>query len=318
MTPPPPLADTHCISCRAWFDDSKELNKHVEETGHSKRCGQCDESFKNNLELHTHVRLHHPPPFSCPDSSTDFAEWGFYELHASEDHAEDTGIFFMCRSCPDEYIGSMCALQAHVRWCQAPTSQCASCPEYFWCENDLEAHVRMHHYLRRCNQCPRVFSNSKSYQDHEKTHPALFICITCNKEFWDGNIFRRHLESLNHVHQCEKCTTKIGSQKALKTHNAKCHSARFECVSCNDTFSKAEALAQHSKETQHWRGCQNCDEKFADQALYDKHRATPHDPNFVCNSCDRNSTVLRLASSTRMLRGTRGCTVTIVADTLPI
>ena len=144
---------------------------------------------------------------------------------------------------------------------------CDQCEKSFTSENALKYHVDKHMKLKIvCDLCGFQSSSKGNLAMHKKIHIAetKHECDSCDKKFSNKQNLMRHekevhyarnvnvnyvedLDDAKYIIKCEHCELKCKRYSDLKRHVASIHSSSksFQCLSCEKSFSRKDALARH-------------------------------------------------------------------------
>ncbi|KAI5846688.1 hypothetical protein BZA05DRAFT_133787 [Tricharina praecox] len=218
-------AHPSCEPCSRAFVDHETLQRHLDSSCHTERCGICDESFTIGTKgLKRHMRVAHPS----------------------------------CKPCNRTFV-SPASLQIHLNSARH-TEKCHLCDELFRSDTDgLERHLRSEH--PSCEPCSCTFVSKEALLRHLATsalHAHEFRCTICDAEFATGRALREHTcvdpEEIDAPaavvvrNFCDECEGQFRTKDAYEQHMAVVHKIVrdvFQCPSCQKTFPTLSAWAQH-------------------------------------------------------------------------
>ncbi len=141
--------------------------------------------------------------------------------------------------------------------CSPVLLPCATCPQKFSSEIDLENHIRIAHGncdLFRCAKCERSFYTQEHLDRHLTQHTRVkpFICSTCQKSFFQKHHLEAHVNSVHKKlkpYSCPICNQCFAAKQKIGPHIDAVHKKLklFSCELCMKSFAYSSTLRSHLK-----------------------------------------------------------------------
>ncbi|KAJ8716793.1 hypothetical protein PYW07_003420 [Mythimna separata] len=198
-----------CVDCGAHFTSELAWKRHlVLSTKHkvSNGCKFCGETFMNEDDLKTHLRVHSRKPINrcnnikLPAACAICDKWlqnrSEYKTHVTLEHplsdeanklSADEHTPFVCEVC-GQMFKQQCFLTYHQRKHTGERPyKCGECDKTFQLAGALSIHRSVHSRKRphKCQMCARVFTFKSALNKHMKVHLGIrpHKCAICDKGF---------------------------------------------------------------------------------------------------------------------------------------
>uniref|UniRef100_A0A1I8MIN7 C2H2-type domain-containing protein n=1 Tax=Musca domestica TaxID=7370 RepID=A0A1I8MIN7_MUSDO len=203
-------------------EDVKPIINHLGERRYA--CDQCPRTFKKNVRLVEHKRLHDGvKPFACDECGKTFRIRMQLNTHKLRHSKEKR---FICEICQ---LG------------------CTT-------KQDLNLHMRHHTNDRRfhCTMCPKAFVRNSDLKIHIRVHTGEkpYVCEICHKCFRaNQNLIvhrKSHMGEASRTFQCEHCDKKF-LRKIDRTVHMRSHTGEkpFKCEICDRAYSSKFNVRAH-------------------------------------------------------------------------
>jgi len=243
--------DYKCLLCSKDFDNSINLQQHMEESHRARKnkkicavCGLCVQNLSNHMNSHRRE-------FQCKVCLKKFAFQRTLDLHKRIHTGDKPNT---CEICGKSY--------SHLRTLQ----------------HHIETHDKDGAY--QCKQCGKAFKTGPCYYRHVRLHNAKpFRCLLCNVEFISKYDLTEHMR--RHTGEkpfgCPQCEYRTAAKNDLKRHALK-HSQEWkcQCTVCGKKFRRKDNLKTHMKVhtgEKHYQ-CQICGQTFAYKYSLTSHETT--------------------------------------------
>uniref|UniRef100_A0A182N9B9 Uncharacterized protein n=1 Tax=Anopheles dirus TaxID=7168 RepID=A0A182N9B9_9DIPT len=266
------------------------------------RCDNCQELFKNEIQLTEH-RLPNPVK-ECPvclkfSTATHIEKHlaviasGEIKQELSDDDKpnlpvpvsvpslDGTIIYYCptrykCRKCEEKFYDKV-TLAKHQR--SHRTAECPVCHKTFRTDK-MKQHIASRHAsgrsasneLFRCRDCRKLFENESQLTAHQNTHKRQ-LCPVC-KESASTEHIEKHLASLNAINfsddSDDDLSDQLGDDESLVTDENNC----YKCDECDRTFLTTFRLQKHRR-VHRKKECPFCPKLFRPDMIVN-HIATKH------------------------------------------
>ncbi|XP_075159652.1 uncharacterized protein LOC142232845 [Haematobia irritans] len=203
-------------------EDIKPIINHLGERRFV--CDQCPRSFRKNVRLVEHKRLHTgEKPFVCDECGKRFRirmQLNEHKLRHSKEKK------FICEVC-----------------------QLGCCTK-----QDLNLHMRHHTNDRRfhCTMCPKAFVRNSDLKIHVRVHTGEkpYVCDICHKCFRANQNLsvhkKSHMGEASKTYQCEHCDKKF-LRNIDRTVHMRSHTGEkpFKCEICDRAYSSKFNVRAH-------------------------------------------------------------------------
>uniref|UniRef100_A0A1I8Q4F7 C2H2-type domain-containing protein n=1 Tax=Stomoxys calcitrans TaxID=35570 RepID=A0A1I8Q4F7_STOCA len=203
-------------------EDIKPIINHLGERRFA--CDQCPRSFRKNVRLVEHKRLHTgEKPFVCDECGKSFRirmQLNEHKLRHSKEKK------FICEVC-----------------------QLGCCTK-----QDLNLHMRHHTNDRRfhCTMCPKAFVRNSDLKIHVRVHTGEkpYVCDICHKCFRANQNLsvhkKSHMGEASRTYKCEHCDKKF-LRNIDRTVHMRSHTGEkpFKCEICNRAYSSKFNVRAH-------------------------------------------------------------------------
>nr|XP_026486539.1 zinc finger protein 709-like [Vanessa tameamea] len=222
----------------------------------------------------------------------DFCYKGFimastYRNHMTK-HDPERGDF-VCEVCKSRWADAR-SLRAHVLNTHEKKYVCKLCEYVSRNIHRAKEHLKWHKgFMFECKICGALFAKSTSHLTHIRLqHPSSHACELCGESFIGEFGLRMHKKKVHQnadslTSQCENCSTKFHSVKAMKRHlklskDDICDSNIRPCQYCGDGFETEDALKQHLKDNHEDESlyCEECARSFTSARSLCTHRERVH------------------------------------------
>ncbi len=302
--PPRPF---QCLKCKHTFVSENSLKLHIcgeksdvivkQNSDGTRKCGQCDKSFKSK---------------------------GGLVLHMAKEHGSERQ--FQCSSC--DYKATIPSLlRKHVQRKHSNTEitkehLCQECGKTFADKDYLQNHIRLKHNKERltCFSCGLLLSSAMSLIDHlievhgrseNRTFDTGYHCETCGLNYGDFVKLRKHLRTEHKFTlavtkkkkakqgqkrppslPCKYCGKVLSAGACLRYHINKHHenSELYHCPKCPKVFHRPCDLNKHvdyAHENKQGATCGTCGKRFITQHLMLRHVRFVHEKKeqYSCGQC---------------------------------
>ena len=143
------------------------------------------------------------------------------------------------------------------------------------------------HY--RCPICRQVFPASVQTHVCSQGSTPIFKCHKCPATFWHFGRLQSHMGTHKAILECVSCSTRWGSEMALREHVKKAHLPAKSniCPSCQNTITEKSPKAhEQSCVLKCWYGCRECDIVTKSMEELQRHYNTAHQKPYKCSVCD--------------------------------
>ncbi|XP_061559506.1 zinc finger protein 135-like [Phycodurus eques] len=234
-------------------DDITSHSTNTDDDEHSKgvvaqtrcQCSQCDDTFVSGSALKAHMVIHTGQELHILSArGQKFPKNAKIMTHASA----DTGAKpYVCSVC-EKGFARKDFLLAHKRTHtgEKPYS-CPICNACFGHRSGLFYHKRSHTGEKpyTCSVCNRAFIQKSSLTSHMRNHSQEKPFYCCNTAFCDQSSLSVHVTT----HSLDKSSVleRTHASNSRKPINAHPGPKGFSCSSCEETFSRHEALLAHTR-----------------------------------------------------------------------
>ncbi|CAL8095097.1 unnamed protein product [Orchesella dallaii] len=201
-------------------------------------------------------------------------------------HAKEKGGF-KCPICKKNSIfNDALSLVRHVVSHNKEISlQCKQCSSKFKSYNDMDKHLRVHHYKpMECGVCSIKFPNSHEMMSHwSQKHPTC-QCGVCNLKFFSYEDLTQHMKDIHLPVDCVNCNMRFENVDELITHFTANHNQPQPrpTVSSSSTDSQADRMS-FCDALMSFMNCGYCNKKFTNSDDLNEHLST-HLPQQSGNS----------------------------------
>ena len=310
-------SDLVCEICGFSTISRLKLTVHIHAkhaTGKHKQCLYCDFKTPWIQKLQIHIDVKHPDQgdkkFFCDHCPRSFIFEASLKKHMNKIRAraiepKKRKLSLQCDYCEavlvTDYLTKVHYKNHHPNQPILAASQtrynCTSCSDFFFTEDDLEAHLNLKHEIeterKYCKKCKQPFKdqhtcqtqNKKKYKS--KKYPQkkeTYSCSQCSKTFTtlqnlQGHILSAHEKQFDF--ECEHCGKKLATVKRLQNHISQCHSSHVVCEICQKQISNPYELKRHKvfvhKVTEGAWFCDKCPKNaFFSKATFLKHMKDKH------------------------------------------
>ena len=250
----------YCNLCdHAFFDKSTlythKRNVHNEDLDHQ-TCPLCYETFENEKQVKTHLRIHVDGKYRCI-----FQVCG-KPLFDTKEELENHNLKF--HNIQDSYVCDICGQDfpkkfrskylrhVQIHGMTEKKAKCEYCDEKFYLEADVRSHILSRcGPLLMCSQCPATMKGKYNLANHMQVHSdqKKYECEVCGKKFRVSQYLKSHLamHSTERNHPCSVCGKGFKLKKHLNVH-MKIHTGDFVyCEFCNKGFAQKCNLKLHVK-----------------------------------------------------------------------
>ena len=260
------------------------------------KCGLCERSFSEQVQLMAHIVRHSgQKPFQCSYCAKRFSCASNLRYHLPTHTGEKP---FECEYCKKRFA-HYSTLKSHKRiHGEKGEFECGICKKNFTQKKYLVIHLQRHAGYRpyKCDQCPKAFTTTSALSLHKQTHTVKkpFKCDQCDKSFTVNHYLTRHKQRHTENktdHRCDKCGKSFKFYSNLYVHK-RTHAGLkpFECEICTKSFSHSQAMLRHMKVHMGDMSysCEICDKEFAQKLSLERHvlKHSGEKP-FVCDHCDK-------------------------------
>ena len=302
------LLDKH--STKRFFHHFVEEKPVEQSLGYE--CSHCFKNFTRRFNLEKHIEsVHLQAKFECPICSQSFTRKDNFEQHKLNRHGDSKHV---CGTCGKKFKSEW-ALYKHVGSGNVCDLQCIYCMKTFTKSSDLKVHIKTCKIDVRgqggaCAICEEAFEFDIFLKHHKngRTEPdgsAKFKCFHCGMIRCNSKDLKSHRKDChakasdpfkNGLFPCDSCdelfTRKEALVQHLKTHNKDKieDNEKLKCKLCGAKFSKATSLSRHKREAlengEPRYVCQTCDSSFCTGKLMKAHKSVVH-TNFCCDICSQ-------------------------------
>lgn len=227
-------------------DDPKASAVHK---SRSHICKTCDQSFRHDFNLKTHMKSHNPNycPYYCKICGKGLETHSAYLAHLTEHSGHHP---YYCEVCGDGFE-SKALLSSHLEKHDGENTVNAIKVESF-----APAVVADRKF--KCNYCSMSFKKSSHQKSHEKTlhfKEKPHVCEICKRGF--ARIGDKKIHLLRHKgvknFTCEYCHKGFVRNNALQAH-LRTHTGGvpFSCKFCEESFKSYYAMRSKYKSLQFW------------------------------------------------------------------
>ncbi|CAH2007013.1 unnamed protein product [Acanthoscelides obtectus] len=257
-----------CTNCKFKTTYKCSLERHMlKHTGNYKliKCEYCDETFKTNQVLNSHIIQKHPEHISSLSQKVYECKYCTYKtigkyqlarhmLQHKESSVDDT--LNMCSHCRSAFVNKETLdahiLKKHPKFAITISSEIFKCPHCKFqttMKLDLNKHMLQHptkkvgrNMLTTCCHCNATFKDLQNLSEHIiKKHPEfistvyhkIHCCTSCEFKTTKKNRLTRHMST--HSSQVSDKNNEVPVRKKI------CPT----CVHCNTTFKIMKSLNNH-------------------------------------------------------------------------
>ncbi len=286
-------------------------------------CVVCDKGFVTASKCSVHLATHRSKPYVCTDCKKCFASPVALQAHLDVDddtwtHSlaltdvqltrcnkggvvlvhidivfeqcdEVTTPILMSRQIPAVTIATFPAplLPPPCPFCSDGCYDTDGCHDADGLADHMLLHMSPVPY--RCSSCKQGFEQGTELDAHECTAPSssTYDCEHCADSFTNYCDWTKH-NAVAHSVKVRKKKPLIDKQAAVKIATPT-GNERYECTSCDKSFSLLPSLRTHMHMHTGRYQCSNCDRRFATATKLKAHMFihTGERP-FKCDECDRS------------------------------
>ncbi|CAH2083568.1 unnamed protein product [Euphydryas editha] len=194
----------------------------------------------------------------------------------------------VCEVCKSRWTCAR-SLRAHVLNTHEKKYVCKLCEYVSRNIHRAKEHLKWHKgYMFECKICGALFAKSTSHLTHIRLqHPSKNACELCGESFIGEHGLKMHKKKVHNTEtftaQCDHCSTKFQSMKALKRHfklskNQICDGSLMPCRYCGEGYETDEQLKQHLKDNHEDEDlyCEECARSFKNARSLSVHRERVH------------------------------------------
>lgn len=182
--------------------------------------------------------------------------------------------------------------------------KCKSCEQNFRSRTLIEKHCIRNHVARRytCPLCESTFAFSTELIKHGQKHIERHQCSICDNQYRELETLKKHMSSHAETpmpqarFNCVSCNKSYSSKQNLQAHFRTIHEKRtltFKCGICSKSFKQKHSLKHHLKlhsgdiiEKKHC--CSTCGKRFERGADLKKHERIHRDERpYSCTACEK-------------------------------
>ncbi|XP_034730011.1 zinc finger protein 574 isoform X4 [Etheostoma cragini] len=316
-----------CRSCSKTFTSQLQLVHHRRKTHVTERsfmCGICGKSFKKQIHVRNHIRIHTGErPFQCSDCGKTFSALANLMRH----NLIHSGVRpYRCDVCHRSFSQSSNLRQHSLLHSSAATLCCPDCPATFRWPIKLAAHRYTQHPGAPapfpCSHCEAGFLTRRQRDSHcLEQHPTLVQAGTGTKEGKETNdqaeltsepststtVETESGDSTSLVRwglDCNVCGKKLNSPANLRLHRlshfalgpgrSRCATGKrpkaHQCPICGKLFVSSSGVVLHQRVHTGERPfpCQVCGKRFRQNTHLREHlRTHSGERPFRCEVCGK-------------------------------
>lgn len=167
-----------CPVCNEEFSNGRKMRVHFYNHFPEFLCDLCGKGFSKKESFKSHLEIHEPQRFPCPQCNKTYAKRIGVTHHIKIKHNKEK--LYKCPKCLERFSNSRNRrehlLAKHGVWFNA--FPCPECRIKCYTANGLDVHIRkIHHKEKRvtCPQCANLFFNLAQLKKHLQSHSGKLL-----------------------------------------------------------------------------------------------------------------------------------------------